>query len=215
MVFDICLILLALGMLILLYIWLSSRSFKFITRNFYACMVIIFLNIFTITLWIIISTSTYSPALFDARLNGGERLKIPEPRVQGGQPFSMLNFMWPKAFDVFSETHDVRNYSEMPRYPKGDFTRPCCGKTEVPTSEWEDTLRLDVVKASVFANSTSLLPVIFHIHGGGYTAGDRTHIGEWLPVLGQGYALVSTSYRFLHYGYLASDMVGDIMDAIE
>jgi len=179
MVFDIYLIVLAFSLLTLLWSWSVSRRFWFITRNFYASMVIVFVTILSIALWIILSTSTYTPALFDARLNGGKRITIPEPSFQGGQPFNILRFMYPfRQFDVFSETHDIRNYSEMPRYPKGDFSRPCCGQNEVPTSEWEDTLRLDVVKASVFANETCLLPVIFHIHGGGYTGGHRSMIWD-------------------------------------
>lgn len=148
---------------------------------------------------------------------------IPEPRFQGGQPFNLLTFMslsknnfalWREKVDVVSKTFDVRNYSEIPRYPNGDFSKFCCGDMQMPPSPWEERLRLDVIKAPAFVGKTDL-PVIFYVHPGGYTGGDRTWVTELLHVLPQGYAIVSISYRFLHHGYMAGDMLVDISDAFE
>merc|ERR1719320_905005 len=127
MVLDFALIIFVLGFIALLHHRLTYGSFYLTSRNHYVCMGIAFANICTITLWIIISTSAYTPALFDSRLNGGEQIAIPEPSFQGGQPFNILSLMFPNKniLDVVSETFDVRNYSEVPRYPKGDFIGPC------------------------------------------------------------------------------------------
>lgn len=211
--FDFNLIVLVLG--ILHHLYTRGRSY-FITRNYYTCMVIVLVNIFATMIWIIIATSTYTPALFEARLNAGEKIASREPSFQGGQPFSILTFIYPlRNIDVVRETFDVRNYSEKPHYPNGDYVKSCCSNYEIPTGEWEDTLRLDVIKAPRFVQEGDLLPVIFNIHGGGYTAGSRDHTYEVLPVLAQGYAIVSISYRLLHFGYIINDMLADITDAFE
>jgi len=179
------------------------------------CMGIALSQAVAILLWIIISTSTYTPAMFDTRFNGGDLVRIPEPKFQGGHPFSMLNFMslTRSHVEVVSKTYDVRNYSEIPRYPKGDFSKFGYGYLHIEPSPWEERLRLDVLKDVAFVNHSDL-PVIISVHGGAYIGGSRKDVDIYELLL-QGYAIVSLSYRFLEYGYSARDLVGDIIDGFE
>jgi para-nitrobenzyl esterase len=70
--------------------------------------------------------------------------------------------------------------------------------------ESEDCLYLNVY-APAGANAKSKLPVMFWIHGGGYTAGSGSeprHNGDFLPL--KGVVLVTINYRLGVFGFLAT-----------
>ena len=72
----------------------------------------------------------------------------------------------------------------------------------------EDCLYLNVY-VPVTANSNSHLPVMFWIHGGGYTAGagsEPRYTNSSLPA--QGVVLVTINYRLGLFGFLASEDLG-------
>lgn len=68
----------------------------------------------------------------------------------------------------------------------------------------EDCLYLNVY-APASAKTRSKLPVMFWIHGGGYTGGassEPRHNGDWLPT--KGVVLVTINYRLGVFGFLAT-----------
>lgn len=63
-------------------------------------------------------------------------------------------------------------------------------------------------------DGASLRPLVFHVHGGGWTFGDMGLSWTSFPYFtARGYAVVSVQYSLTHYGYDVSDMVEDIVHA--
>jgi para-nitrobenzyl esterase len=76
----------------------------------------------------------------------------------------------------------------------------------------EDCLYLNVY-APADANSKSKLPVMFWIHGGGYSGGSASeprHNGDFLPT--KGVVLVTINYRLAVFGFLATSDLGKEAD---
>jgi para-nitrobenzyl esterase len=82
-----------------------------------------------------------------------------------------------------------------------DMTFPDAGESE-------DCLYLNVY-APADAKSKSKLPVMFWIHGGGYSGGSASeprHNGDFLPT--KGVVLVTINYRLAVFGFLATEDLG-------
>jgi acetyl esterase/lipase len=101
-----------------------------------------------------------------------------------------------------------KNVSETP--PKND-----CGDW---SRDYEPYLELDVHlpqnKSSTGAGEGGKYPLLFHVHGGGWSVGDKSlaamSFGHWTS---RGYAIVSSQYSLRCYGHDAATMQADLADA--
>ncbi|CAK0907946.1 unnamed protein product [Prorocentrum cordatum] len=117
--------------------------------------------------------------------------------------------------------------------PSGERRQEFIFKTGLPTvpprddceRPWATHLAMDVyfpeacMEASSCTSDTELAPIIFHIHCGGWTQGDKSEVcGGWSNLayfLERGYAVVSMQYRLTCHGYNVMDIVSDLRDAYD
>jgi para-nitrobenzyl esterase len=85
-------------------------------------------------------------------------------------------------------------------------TQPASLGSPVPTTGSEDCLFVNVW-APVDANSSSQLPVMLHIHGGGFTGGSGNGNNALLAMTGHE-VIVSMNYRLGIFGFLAYSALG-------
>ncbi|KAF4660774.1 hypothetical protein FOL46_005991 [Perkinsus olseni] len=73
-----------------------------------------------------------------------------------------------------------------------------------PTSGEEDCLFLNVYRPSTVENSTSKLPVMFWIYGGGYVNGDASSVSGTALAATHDVIVVTVNYRLGHLGFFGS-----------
>ncbi|KIY72788.1 carotenoid ester lipase precursor [Cylindrobasidium torrendii FP15055 ss-10] len=142
----------------------------------------------------------------------------------GKAPVGDLRFNLPEAVDAYSGTIDATSYG--PSCPQQALKLPLLDGLPAETVEHilnsifnavlpsdEDCLTINVVKPS-FANSTSNLPVVAWIFGGGFELGgtsmyDGASIVARSIAMGKPIIYVSMAYRVSAFGFLASQEVKD------
>lgn len=111
--------------------------------------------------------------------------------------------------------------SDLTAFEKLEFTyleniEPKPGWGQPPLRCFRDfagELKLDVYKPT--QQDGQLAPIIFDIHGGGWTQGDKSDIQSGAYFLERGYGVVSPEYNFVCDGFHAYDMVGELTTALE
>jgi len=133
-----------------------------------------------------------------------------------GKVFSLTSAMigfsdYSKEFE--RSTFVVRNNSETPRFPNGDYSPYCCRPLPPsPLVPWDNKLRLNLMLDTNRLAEEVRLPVVVHIHGGGWVNGVKADERYFFltHLVKRCCALVSLDYRLMSYGYTFEDQVSDI-----
>ena len=80
----------------------------------------------------------------------------------------------------------------------------CAQSRPLKPTESEDCLYLDVTTPSTSTNSTTPLPVMVYIHGGGWRHGSKQNGGDGKPLASHGVIVVSVNYRLGPLGFLST-----------
>ena len=108
------------------------------------------------------------------------------------------------------ESHNGNFNSFTVTYKTGFPTNPPFDDCEVGSRSYKPYLNMRVHQPT----SSNPVPIIFHIHGGGWTTGNHDSSGwSFGYFLDQGFGIVSIQYRYACHGYSAFDMYDDIEDA--
>lgn len=108
-------------------------------------------------------------------------------------------------------THNGDFESSTYTYKSGFPAKPPIDDCSVGSRSWKPYLTMNVHRPR---DSSSPSPIIFHVHGGGWTTGDSDSSGwSFGYFLDQGFGIVSIQYRYACHGYSAFDMYEDIEDA--
>ena len=140
-------------------------------------------------------------------LGGSSYDSFPKTHSFSGWMFKSLSMWGPY------ETHNGDFESFTVTYKSGLPTNPPFNDCELGSRDWRPYLNLRVHKP---ADTSDPVPIIFHIHGGGWTTGNHDSSGwSFAYFLDQGFGVVSIQYRYACHGYSAFDMYDDIENAVD
>lgn len=138
------------------------------------------------------------------------------PPSPESSPFSSLdwfkNYENLRGLSAKAGTSSVATYEEVAYKTnvadKG--VRDCSGLSR----GFSTTLLMDVYRPKKPNPAWAKSPVLFHVHGGGWSVGDKSWAGwSFSYFLERGYTIVSSQYSFTCYGYTAQDMHDELSEA--